>query len=267
MKAKILILISVLIVSSFSGCSFLSKKYLKSGSEQHQISIAGKQKVILENVTGNIIINHSSDSGFMTVRATKEIKVKKKDLDKPFDEIRIVIDTLSSEIKINSEITDRRENSFFNINVGRNSKTDYEITIPSDIEIEIENVNGEVTTNKLNNDIKIDVVNGDVSLDKFSGKLECNIVNGTFSADIDSTKGMDISTINGSVKLTLSNFLNARIKAETTNGRITDENLRFSDIEKEKKVFKGKLGTGDDKADIRIETLNGKIKLIGRNEI
>lgn len=54
------------------------QKYLKSGSEQHQISIAGKQKVILENVTGNIIINHSSDSGFMTVRATKEIKVKKK---------------------------------------------------------------------------------------------------------------------------------------------------------------------------------------------
>jgi DUF4097 and DUF4098 domain-containing protein YvlB len=252
MKAKILILITVLIVSSFSGCSLLSKKYLKSGSEQHQVSIAGKQKVKLENVTGNITINHSSDSGFMTVRATKEIKVKKKDLDKPFEEIRILIDTLSSEIRIYSEI---------------NERTDYEITIPSNIEIEIENVNGEVTTNKLNNDMKIDLVNGDVSLDKFSGKLECDIVNGTFSADIDSTKGMDISTINGSVKLTLSNFLNARIKAETTNGRITDENLRFSEIEKEKKVFRGKLGTGEVKADIRIETLNGKIKLIGRNEI
>ena len=267
MKAKILILISVLIVSSFSGCSLLSKKYLKTSSEQRQVSIAGKQKVRLENVTGNIIINHGSDSGFITVKSTKELKVKKKDLDTPFDEIRIVIDTVSSEIKINSEISNPRDNSFFKLNFGKDSKIDYDITIPSDIEMVIENVNGDITSDRLNNDLKIDLVNGDVSVEKYSGKMECDIVNGSLSADIDSTKGMNISTVNGSVKLILSNYINARIKAETTNGKITDENLRFSQIEKEKKVFKGKLGSGEDKADIRIETLNGKIKLIGRNEI
>ncbi len=267
MKTKIFLIISVLIVSSFSGCSLFSKKYLKTNSEQHQVSIAGKRKMKLENVSGNITVTHSSDSGYMTVKATKEIKVSKKNLDSPFDEIRIIIDSANSVINIRSEITNKRDNGFFKINVGRESKVDYEIAVPSGLELEIENVNGEISTDRLSNDLKIENVNGDVSLDKFSGKLECNIVNGSFSAETDSTKGMDISTINGSVKLILNSEMNARVKAETTNGRITDENLRFSETEKEKKSFRGNLGSGGDKADIRIETLNGKIKLIGRNEI
>ena len=61
--------------------------------------------------------------------------------------------------------------------------------------------------------------------------------------------------------------MSANIRAETVNGRIVEENLQFRVIDKEKKMFRGTLGNSDSNIDIKIETVNGKIKLIGRNEI
>jgi DUF4097 and DUF4098 domain-containing protein YvlB len=268
MKSRIiLLLISLGIIVSANGCGLMGKKYLKSNSEQHQISTAGKKKMKLENISGNIVIYRSSDSGSMILKATKEIKVKKKYLGTPFDEIELKIDTTGDLISINSEVSKDRDDGFFKFNTGRNLKVDYEITVPSGIEIEIENINGDVTAKNLNSDLRIDLVNGDIELSNYTGSLDCEITNGSFSGEIDSTRGIDISTINGSVTLNLNNFMNANVKAETVNGRITEENLQFRVIDKEKKMFKGVLGTEDSNVDIKIETVNGKIKLIGRNEI
>lgn len=252
---------------SLNGCGFMSKKYLKTSTERHQIDITGKKKISLENVNGNIKISHGDDSGNLIVKASKEIKVKKKFLDTPFDEIKVAIDSGGQTVEIKAEITKSREDGFFKFNIGRDQRVDYEIIVPPGIEIEIENVNGNISAGKLSNDLKIDLVNGEVSLDNYSGKLKCEITNGSFSADIDSTSGMDLSTINGGVTLNLNNFINANLRAETVNGRIIDENLQLRVVEKEKKLFKGKLGSGESDVDINIETVNGKIKLIGRSEI
>ena len=268
MKSRIIVLIfSIGILVSMNGCGFMSKKYLKTSSEQHQIDITGKQTIKLENVKGSIKISHSNDSGVLTVKASKEIKVKKKFLDTPFDEIRVNIDSSNSIIKITTDITKGGEDGFFKFNTGRDQRVDYEIIVPSGIEIEIENVNGNISTGKLSNDLNIDLVNGEVALDNYTGRLKCEITNGSFSAEIDSTTGMDVSTVNGGVTLKLNNFINANLRAETVNGRITEENLQLRVVEKEKKLFKGKLGSGESNVDINIETVNGKIKLFGRSEI
>lgn len=268
MKTRILLLlIGFGILVSLNGCGSMGKRYLKSSSEQHQISASGKKKVKLENVTGNITVRRSSDSGSVFLKASKEIKVKKKFLDKPFDEIDIRIDTSGSLISISTEYNNNRDDGFFRFNIGRDRRVDYEISIPEDMDLEIENVNGVFSAKDLNNDLKIDLVNGEVDLINYTGRLDCEITNGSFSGEIDSTRGIDISTINGSVTLHLNNYMNANVRAETVNGRITEENLQFRIIDKEKKMFKGTLGNGDSNTDIKIETVNGKIKLIGRNEI
>jgi len=268
MKSRIIVIVICLgIFTGLNGCGFMGKKYLKSESEQHQISTAGKKKVKLENISGNIVITRSSDSALMTVKATKEIKVKKKYLDKPFDEIELKIDTAGSIISINSEINKEREDGFFKFNISRDKRVDYEISIPAYIELEIENINGDITAKNLDNDLNLDIVNGEVEFRNYTGRLNCDITNGSFSGEIDSTRGIDISTINGSVTLNLNNFMSANIRAETVNGRIVEENLQFRVIDKEKKMFRGTLGNSDSNVDIKIETVNGKIKLIGRNEI
>jgi len=268
MKTRIILLIiSFGIIVSLNGCGMMGKRYVKSNSEQHQISASGKKKIKLENIVGNIVISRSSDSGSIFVKASKEIKVKKKYIDRPFDEIELKIDTSGNIISITSEYNNNRDDGFFKFNISRDRRVDYEITVPSNLEVEIENVNGDFTAKNLDNDLKIDLVNGEVDLMNYTGRLDCEITNGSFSGEIDSTRGIDISTINGSVTLNLNNFMNANIKAETVNGRIVEENLQFRVIDKEKKMFRGTLGNSDSNTDIKIETVNGKIKLIGRNEI
>lgn len=263
----VLLLIGIGILVSLNGCGSMGKRYLKSSSEQHQISTSGKKKVKIENITGNISIRRSNDSATVIVKASKEIKVKKKYLDKPFDEIDIRIDTSGNQISISTEYNKNRDDGIFRFNIGRDRRVDYEISIPVEMAIEIENINGDLSAKSLNNDLKVDLVNGDIDVEDHTGRLDCEITNGTFSGEIDSTRGIDISTINGSVTLNLNNFMSANVKAETVNGRIIEENLQFRLIDKEKKMFKGTLGAGDSNTDIKIETVNGKIKLVGRNEI
>ncbi len=267
MKSRIIIiLVSFGFIISVNGCGLMGKKYLKSKSEQHQISTLDKKKIKISNITGNIVLSHSNDTAMVTIKASKEIKVKKKYLDTPFDEITIDIDTLSSIIEIKSVISGN-DDGVFKFNNNRDIRIDYEIYIPSNIDIEVENVHGNITSGDLNNDIKIDLVHGDVDLENYTGRIDCEITNGSFSGKIDSTKGIDLNTINGNVTLILSNYMNVNLRAETVNGRISNENLDFRLVDKERNIFKGKLGNSDLKSDIKIETVNGKIKLFGRNEI
>jgi hypothetical protein len=268
MKSRIIILIVGLgLIAGISGCGFMGKRYLKTETERHQVSVANKNKLKLENISGNVSISRGSDSGFVFIKATKELKVKKKYLDTPFNEISVSIDTNTNTIDIETEINKSGEDGILKFNIGRNQNVDYEIVIPPDMQIEVDIVNGNFSADNLNNDLTIEIVNGDVSLSNYSGKLRSGITNGSFSAGIESTGGLDISTINGGVTLNLNNYINANLSAETINGRITDENLQFTVIKKEKKSLNGRIGTGNPEAEIKIETVNGRIKLFGRSEI
>lgn len=264
--------ISALLVLVFAsvycgGCGIMSKKYTKSKTDTYSISAAGKKKFKLDNVTGSVTISHSADSGIIKVKASKEVRVKKKELDKPFDEITIRLDTTGSMISVNSDFDKKEDFGIFRFDMGKGPRVDYDISIPYGIELEIDNVNGNISCGSLSNDLKIDLVNGDVSLDNYTGLLECEITNGDFSAHVDSTRGMNLSTVNGSISLFLNNFMNANLRAETVNGRITEDNLQLTDIIKEKKMLKAKIGKGTPDVDIKIETVNGKIRLFGKNEI
>lgn len=249
---------------TLGGCS---KKYTKSETVEHKINTAGKKKLKIDNIRGSITIARSTDSNSLSVKAYKEIKVKKKYLDRPFTEIDINLDTVGSVITLETDIDKEGEDGIFKFDISKKQRVDYEIRIPDGIEIEIENVSGNISADNLNNDLYIDLVNGDVSVDGYTGRLQCDVTNGDFSGHVDSTRGVEINIINGGITLFLNNYMNASLRAETVHGKITEENLQFKEIIREKKLFKGKLGSGDIKTDIRLENVNGKIRLFGRNEI
>ncbi|MDQ3020461.1 MAG: hypothetical protein M3R36_07820 [Bacteroidota bacterium] len=268
MKLRMIFFITGLaVIVSLYGCGIMSKKYTKTESVTHQISTDGKKKIKLENINGSVAISQSKDSNVLIVKAYKEIKVKKKYLDTPFDEIEVILDTTGNMISIKTEINKDGEDGIFKFNMDRKQRVDYEISVPLNMKIEIENINGNVSAGSLSDDLKIDLVNGEISLENYTGRLECEVTNGSFSGHIESTKGIDINTINGGVTLYLNNYMNANVRAESLHGKITNEQLQFREMIKEKNLFKGKLGSDDSEVDIKIETVNGKIKLYGRNEI
>lgn len=265
MKTLILILLAGIFFTGFNGCGFMSKKYTKSETEEIRINTAGKRKLSLENISGNIRIVKNSDSSTLIIKALKETKVKKKELETPFDEIKIETDTNSENISVRTVISKNDGIKFFSLS--KNPTVNYDLYVPENIEIEIENINGDLSTKNLNNSLKISLVNGDVEIENYTGTLNCEITNGSFYGEVDSTEGINVSIINGSITLNLSNFMNANIEAETVNGKISDENIQLRELRKEKKYLKAKIGNQESDVEIKIETVNGKIKLKGKNEI
>ncbi len=267
MKIIAVLFLIIVVGANFGGCGMMSKRYTKSKTETFSINAAGKKKFKLENVRGTIKISRSADSGLIGIKASKELQVKKKNLDKPFDEMTVKLDTIGSIVSVMTDFEKSRDIRFFKFDDGTDARVDYEISLPRGIEIEIKNNHGNISGIDLGNDLNLDLVNGDVSLEGFSGLLECETVNGDLSANIDSTRGINLNTVNGDVSLTFSNFINANLRAETVNGKITEDNLQLTDVTREKKLLKAKIGKDTPDADIKIETVNGKIRLSGKNVI
>lgn len=247
------------------GCGIFSERFEKAETENITLYTGERRTLNLDNINGKIELNQSSDSGLIRIVARKEISVRKKDLDKPFDEITIKIDSTLDEIRIDSEINKRSGTKFFNIGNIKGPKVDYTIFIPANHRIRISNVNGDITAGSLNADLKIEIVNGNVDIENFSGLFESETTNGEVSLGVDSTTGIDIETVNGSVDLAFGENISASLKAETQNGKISDEGLDLKNVKREKKYLKADLGSGASTS-ISLSTINGRIALKGKNK-
>ena len=261
MKSKIVLSIMVFIILSLvlPGCSAFMKKYEKKDTVEYQVNTTGKTKVSLENSNGNISLVKSDSARVLVVKAIKIDRVRKNDLDKPLDYIEINIDTSGDRINISSEIHKGKNFISFSLSAVR---INYELIVPPNMDISIDNTNGDINMTGFSSTAELDVTNGNVKAERFSGKGTVDITNGTLEGSLDSTRGMNISVVNGSVKLGLSKSFTGTVDADVTNGKITNENLQFTNVQAEKKSFKGYIVNPEPV--MKIDVTNGKISLTSR---
>jgi DUF4097 and DUF4098 domain-containing protein YvlB len=118
---------------------------------------------------------------------------------------------------------------------------DFEVQIPSDIELAIElaSVNGNVSTEGGKGEALLEVVNGNIDAEGFSGELIVHSVNGNI--DIINSPGIRIAEIvNGNIECVV-NDLEDNLELESVNGNII-------------------LYLGID-AEVEIETISGTIEI------
>lgn len=259
MKSKYIILIlvcSAFALTSFN-CSFLSKKYEKKQTFQYSLSTANKTKLSVDNTNGEVRIFKSDKDSVLTVTCIVTDMVKKKDLDKPLEDVVIKIDSSSDQFAFSSE-TAKHKKSFFSLNWG-SPNVDYEISLPKNLSVKVENTNGKLKAENVDNDLTLDVTNGSIEIHHVSGQLDLNTTNGSISGELDSTKGIKAETVNGKIKLAFDTTFLARIKAEVTNGKVNYEGLNFVSFSGGKKDFTGTLRNGD--KEVKLSTVNGSITL------
>ena len=119
--------------------------------------------------------------------------------------------------------------------------TDFDVLIPSDIELEIEfaSVNGNVIVDGGNGEALIEVVNGNIEAENFNGELIIYSVNGNI--DINDSPGIRVvELVNGNIECVV-NALEDNLALEAVNGNIT-------------------LFLGVD-AEVAIETISGVIEI------
>ncbi len=149
------------------------------------------------------------------------------------------------------------------MNVRNNDvNVEFEVRVPTNVAFEGRTVNGSIHAD-VNSRAAVSTVNGSIQVT--AGTLtEATTVNGSIRAtvrsDIASADDIKLSTVNGSVRLSLPEGVNADVSAKTVNGGIASD---FDEIAVRRKwgprSAQGKLGHGG--RALTLSTVNGGIHI------
>ena len=169
-------LIILLISLSIFSCSMLSRKYEKRETIEYKVNTQNKTKLSVSNISGKFTISRSDSATGLVINAEKIGHVKKKDLDKPLDQIKINIDTSSDVITVNSETERRKGWIHFDMHA---DEVNYDIKLPPGIKLSIEDVNGDIDLNSISNETTISAVNGKITFSNLTGIHDLSTTNGS----------------------------------------------------------------------------------------
>ncbi len=99
--------------------------------------------------------------------------------------------------------------------MGGAGKVDYRVSVPRGARVRVSNVNGRVRVNGVGGEVKASTVNGSVDVTGAGGGVEASAVNGSVEvamARVDPAGRSQLSTTNGSVRLTLPREASADVR-------------------------------------------------------
>ena len=137
----------------------------------------------------------------------------------------------------------------------------FTVRVPAGVTFIGKTVNGDVEAMRLNGDVELKTVNGSATFSTTGGG-RASTVNGSIRgemgrADWSDTLGM--STVNGSITLTLPASLNTEVRASTVNGDLTADFPMTVQGRVSRRRIEGTIGGGGRL--LSLETVNGSITL------
>ena len=171
---------------------------------------------------------------------------------------------VAGNININTNGTIKAENS----SDESNWSVSYLITVPRSTSLQLTAKNGGISIAGVDGRIEFQTVNGGVSLKDVAGDVRGRTTNGGVNVVLGGStwigSGLDVTTTNGGVKLTLPSGYAANIETGTVNGGFTSDVVGL-DIEKDDsgrhraKRLNAALNGGG--APVKVMTTNGGIKI------
>ena len=179
------------------------------------VDVTSQFRVRLEAINGNVEI--VGRSGATTVEISGEKKVSsssRSDAERRLDDLDVVVKEQTDEIIIR---TIQPENTR-----GRNYTVNYTITIPADLVVDIENVNGNIDVFDIDNDVLVDNTNGNVRLDTIVGNASVILTNGNITSEVTPPQSgaIELATTNGNIDLDIPRTTSASFSARVSNGSI-----------------------------------------------
>lgn len=141
-----------------------------------------------------------------------------------------------------------------------NVSVDFVVRIPSNARVDASTVNGQMVVEGTDADIDASTVNGDVEARSARGRVEANTVNGDVIVRTGVTeRGLDYSTVNGSITIEMPANTNAEVNLSTVNGRISSDFAMTLEGSINPRRIRADIGNGG--PTIRARTVNGSIRL------
>lgn len=232
-----------------------------------RISSEGKELLVLENTNGNIDIRSWGKDEI-------EIIAYKKTRSSNMDQAREIMKDLEIDIHLTGNkvevITSRphkkdRGGGFFSwlLSGGDNNySVNYEITVPTKLDLNIHSTNGSINLNDCEGRLRLETTNGKITAEEVKGLVRGKTTNGSINVSFERVypdDDMTFTSTNGSIKIYLPENLNADFRAQTTNGSIHCELPVTEYYNESKKKVSGMINDGG--AQIYLKTTNGSVKL------
>lgn len=218
----------------------------------HTYALAADGRVNLQNINGAVHIT-AWDQNEVKVDA-----VKRADNDRELKNTEIRINASANSISIETHYAKEDDwgghHDFASV--------EYTLMVPRRAKLdEVKLVNGSLDMDGVQGEVRASCVNGPLSAKQLGGNAKLNTVNGPLEAKFQRAAGeVELSSVNGSIDLTLPSDAKASIEANTVSGGIDNNfGLHTDDHRFVGHSLRGELGGGG--AEIRLNNVNGAIDI------
>jgi DUF4097 and DUF4098 domain-containing protein YvlB len=137
----------------------------------------------------------------------------------------------------------------------------FTVRVPAGVAFVGRTVNGEIEATRLNGDVSLATVNGSVAFSTTGGG-RASTVNGSIRGEMgraDWSNTLEMTTVNGSITLTLPPDLSTDVRASTVNGDITSDFPMTVTGRISRRKLEGTIGGGG--RVLSLDSVNGSITL------
>src|SRR5579885_2226291 len=220
----------------------------------HTYPLAANGRISLENINGPVHITAWNQN------QVKVDAIKRSHDEQRLKEAQIRVDASQDAISLRTEYP---EHDNWNDGDRHNpASVEYTLMVPRNARLDgIKLINGALDVTAVSGEVRASCINGKLVAKGLKGRADLTTVNGKLDATFDNTaQPLELSSVNGSVDLTLPSDAKARIEATTVHGGIeNDFGLHSNDHRFIGHDLQGELGGGG--TEIRLRNVNGRIEI------
>jgi len=233
-----------------------NRDYSASESFSYEFAVKNQSQVFIDAI--NSTINIVSNNNISKAKVWGE-RIVKSDSE---------ADATSHLKKLEAIVTDTDAAIYAETNQpsdsnGRDYLVNYNLSIPSDWDVDIKIINGVVEIDSSNSNVEIGMINGDIRLKEINGNLDIQLTNGKVSCKMTLPEQgkCEIKSVNAEIQLEIPKNTSADFAAGVVNGIVKVSSLDLQNLQSANNFVNGTLGSGD--GTIKLEAVNGTIDASG----
>ena len=213
-------------------------EYYSEETFEYEFAADQKTRFTLDGINGNVYVEQSKDKTTFNITVTKRVdSFSKEDADEYLQKLDVVFENYAEELRVTT--IHPYENG------QRNYSVEYWITLPKNVDLEINTTNSDVTLKEVVGSVNVEVTNG---------KIKAQVETPPFGE-------LTLKNVNGDMRVNIPETTSAEFFVQSYNGKVETHDLSISNTEKNKNSISGLLGNGEGVVDIK--STNGDIEVVG----
>jgi hypothetical protein len=214
-----------------------------------------KGVVAVDNVNGDVTV-----TGWDRLEV-HIVAVKECDSSEGLADLKVNVAASSSAVRVET----RYPTSHGWFGGGDHCSVEYAVQMPRTGSVDkLELVNGDLKITGLAGGVRGETVNGSANASDVSGDIRLESVNGSIEvacSTLTAPQSINLESVNGTIELRVPANASARVRAETVNGRISNDfGMEVSKHQFVGADLSGSIGNGG--SDVKLETVNGAISIL-----